>query len=88
MTGKLHVSNTSGQFWVNDANTPLRYARAKSYGRGIHVTLVACWPNCIFKNKCSINDPLGHVVDLMATIIELTQTSYLLSDNRRELNDL
>lgn len=65
-----------GPNWANVANTPYRLWKSQSAEGGIHTPMIAYWPAGI-KNKGSINkDRVGHVMDFMATFIELAGTAY------------
>jgi len=64
-----------GPRWANVANTPYRYWKAESFEGGIHTPMIAFWPDGI-KQKGSITDQIGHVMDFMATFIELAHAKY------------
>lgn len=65
-----------GERWANVANTPYRSWKAESYEGGIHTPLVAFWPKGITAAKGSITAHTGHVMDFMATVVELAKTTY------------
>lgn len=65
-----------GPRWANVANTPYRYWKAESFEGGIHTPLIAFWPDGIKMKKESITDQPGHVMDIMATFIDLAAASY------------
>jgi arylsulfatase len=48
----------------------------ESYEGGVHTPLIACWPKGISAEKGSVTDQVGHVMDFMATFVELAQTQY------------
>ncbi len=64
-----------GERWANVANTPYQYAKAQSYEGGIRTPMIAFWPKGI-STKGSMTDHWGHVMDFMATFIELAKTKY------------
>lgn len=64
-----------GPRWANVANTPYRYAKADSYEGGIHTPLIAWWPGGI-QRRGTIEGGTAHVMDLMATCIELAHAHY------------
>ncbi len=64
-----------GAVWANVANTPFRFWKAKSFEGGICTPLIAHWPKGI-KNKGKITEEMGHIMDIMATCIDLGQTNY------------
>lgn len=65
-----------GARWANVANTPYQEAKAESYEGGIRTPLIACWPVGIKQPKGSINSTTGHVMDFMATFVELAKAGY------------
>lgn len=65
-----------GEHWANVANTPFRYWKMESFEGGVHTPMIAHWPNGIKAEKGSVTDQVGHVIDLMATFIDLAQTDY------------
>lgn len=65
-----------GERWANVANTPYRYWKAESYEGGIHSPLVAYWPGGITAPKGSFSAQVGHVMDFMTTLSELTGAVY------------
>lgn len=68
--------NGIGKYWANVANTPFRYTKAKTYEGGICTPMVAHWPAGISSQANTINRSPGHVIDLMATCVELAHTKY------------
>lgn len=66
-----------GARWANVANTPFRYWKAKSYDGGICTPMIAHWPKAIDrKRNGSITTERGHVMDIMATCVELAGATY------------
>ncbi len=65
-----------GPMWANVANTPLRYWKAEVFEGGIATPLVAHWPSGLEARPGSVADQVGHVIDVMATCVELAGTSY------------
>ena len=66
-----------GPVWANVANTPFRFWKAKSYEGGICTPMIAHWPKGINKkNNGSITEEMGHVMDFMATCIDLGKAKY------------
>ena len=66
-----------GARWANVANTPFRYWKAKSYEGGICTPMNAHWPKGM--NRKSIggfNNEYGHVMDIMATCVDLAGAEY------------
>jgi arylsulfatase len=65
-----------GYRWANVANTPYQFAKAESYEGGVRTPLIAFWPAGIKVPRGSISDRIGHVMDFMATFVELAKAIY------------
>lgn len=65
-----------GAKWANVANTPFRFWKAKSYEGGICTPMIAYWPKGLKYNKGGITGQMGHVIDIMATCVDLAKASY------------
>ncbi|MDR1810507.1 MAG: arylsulfatase [Prevotella sp.] len=65
-----------GPEWANAANTPFRFWKARMYEGGICTPMIAHWPKGIRENVSGITPQLGHVMDVMATCIDLAETNY------------
>jgi arylsulfatase len=61
--------------WANVANTPFRFFKNYSYEGGIHTPLIAYWPHGIARTGRLVRQP-GHLVDFMATFIDLAGATY------------
>jgi arylsulfatase len=77
-----------GMRWANVANTPYRYAKAESYEGGIHTPMLAFWPAGITAVKGSTCRQTAHVMDFMATFLELAGTSYPTTFNTHPITAL
>uniref|UniRef100_UPI003340B351 arylsulfatase n=1 Tax=Pseudopedobacter sp. TaxID=1936787 RepID=UPI003340B351 len=64
-----------GQQWANAINTPFRYWKAKEYEGGINTPFIAYWPKGI-KGKNTFNSVPAHIIDLMATCIDISGAEY------------
>jgi arylsulfatase len=64
-----------GERWANVANTPYQFAKAQSYEGGIHTPMIAFWPKGI-SSKGAITNHIGHVMDFMATFMDVAQAKY------------
>lgn len=65
-----------GRYWANVANTPFRYWKARTFEGGIATPLIAHWPAGIRVAPGSINHSPGHVIDLMATCLDVAKADY------------
>ncbi len=66
-----------GQSWANASNTPFRYFKKWLHEGGIATPLIIRWPASIAKEReGKIVKQVGHLVDIMPTICELTGANY------------
>lgn len=66
-----------GAVWANVANTPFRFWKAKANEGGICTPMIAYWPKGIKKkNNGKVTEQMGHVMDIMATCIDLGKAQY------------
>ena len=64
-----------GLAWANASNTPLRGTKLGAFEGGIRTPLVARWPAVIHERGAITKQP-GHVIDFMATCLDLAGSSY------------
>ncbi len=60
--------------WANASNTPFRRYKHWVHEGGISTPLIAYWPGVIKPNQ--ITHQPGHVIDLMATCVDVGQATY------------
>lgn len=65
-----------GPEWANVANTPFRYWKAKAFEGGICTPCIAHWPKGIKAKRGSISNEMCHVIDIMATCVDITDSNY------------
>lgn len=65
-----------GPMWANAVNTPMRRWKAETFEGGICTPLIAHWPAGLGVDGGSITEQPGHVIDVMATCIDLAEASY------------
>lgn len=65
-----------GRHWANVANTPFRYWKMESFEGGVHTPMIAFWPAGISVEKGSVSHQVGHVMDFMATFIDIAEAEY------------
>ncbi|MDR1200143.1 MAG: arylsulfatase [Tannerellaceae bacterium] len=65
-----------GPEWANVANTPFRFWKAKMYEGGICTPMITHWPAGIKIEKGTICNDVCHIIDIMATCIELSESEY------------
>lgn len=61
--------------WANVSNTPFRMYKHYTHGGGIATPMIMHWPEKI-KTKGRITDQMGHVIDLMPTILDVAGVEY------------
>lgn len=64
-----------GRNWANVSNTPFRQYKSKNHEGGISTPLIAHWPKGI-KAKNELRDQPGHLIDVMATCVDLGGATY------------
>ncbi|MBI2823598.1 MAG: arylsulfatase [Planctomycetia bacterium] len=70
--------------WADAANTPYREHKMWIHQGGIASPLVVCWPAGI-KARGDLSRAVGHVIDLMPTMLELAGAAYPASLDGRQL---
>jgi len=64
-----------GRAWANAGGTPFRLYKKNSHEGGIATPLIAHWPAAITAKNTLCHTP-GHVIDVMATCVDLAGTTY------------
>lgn len=72
--------------WANASNTPFRLYKKWMHEGGIATPLIAHWPEVIEPNQ--ITHEVGHVIDIMPTLLELSGAEYPSELNGNELTPL
>lgn len=72
--------------WANASNTPFRLYKHWVHEGGIATPLIAYWPAVI--KKSSITHQPGHLVDIMATCVDVAGTTYPRTYKDREITPL
>ena len=62
--------------WANASNTPLRMFKSWVHEGGISSPLICHWPEGIKVPAGSVIDAPGHVIDLLATCVDLAEVEY------------
>ena len=76
-----------GFSWANLSNTPFRRYKHWVHEGGIATPLIAYWP-AVIKNKNSITNQTGHIIDIIATCVDIAQTKYPENYNGRSITPL
>jgi arylsulfatase A-like enzyme len=72
--GPDDVFQSNGLPWGNASNTPFRLFKHWAHQGGVATPLIASWPKGI--TKATITDQPGHVIDLMATCLDVAGATY------------
>ncbi|MDA2938026.1 sulfatase-like hydrolase/transferase [Acidobacteria bacterium AH-259-A15] len=65
-----------GPMWANASNTPFRYWKKEQYEGGVCTPLIVHWPDGITARPGSITHQPGHVIDILATCLEVAGAQY------------
>ena len=74
MAGPADTAIGYGRGWATVSNTPFREYKHWTHEGGISTPLIAHWPGVI--RPGSMTDQPGHLVDVMATFLDITRTRY------------
>ncbi len=86
LPGPQNTYASIGARWANVANTPFRFWKAKSFEGGICTPMIAHWPDGIKKRqRGGITSEMGHVMDIMATCIDLAGAEYPATYNGHDI---
>jgi len=75
LAGNDQTYHAYGPLWANVSNTPFREFKHWVHEGGIATPLIAHWPATI-KDRGQIRHQPGHVIDLMATVVDITGAEY------------
>ncbi len=87
MPGPENTYQSYGQAWANLSNSPFRFYKHWIHEGGISTPLVVHWPQGV-KDKGAIRHTPGYLPDIMATILDLTGTSYPKTYANRPIDPL
>lgn len=87
MPGPKDTYQSYGRPWANVSNAPFRKYKSQVHEGGIATPLIAHWPAGIERTGALERQP-GHIVDLMATAIDLAGASYPDSAQGSEIHPL
>ena len=85
LPGPQTVHAGIGPRWANAANTPFRLWKAKVHEGGINTPFIAHWPAGIEASPGSFTEQPGHVIDIMATALDLAGAEYPKTYDGREI---
>ncbi|WP_321290096.1 arylsulfatase [uncultured Sunxiuqinia sp.] len=68
--------NYIGRAWASASNTPFRYWKMESYEGGTATPFIIHWPKGLKGQENTINRGVAHVIDVMPTCLEVSDTDY------------
>ena len=74
--------------WANVSNTPFRLYKHWVHEGGISTPLIAHWPDGLEAEPGSITHEVGHIVDIMATAVDVADASYPGMHDGRSITSL
>ena len=87
MPGPADTYIAYGQGWGNVSNTPFREYKHFVHEGGISTPLIAHWPKAISR-KGELERQPGHLIDLMATCVDLSGASYPREFNGHDITPM
>jgi arylsulfatase A-like enzyme len=85
--GTAESFESYGLPWANASNTPFRLYKHWVHEGGISTPLIASWPAVIQKGGAITSQP-GHLVDLMATCVDVSGAEYPKTFQGREIQPM
>lgn len=85
MPGPEEVYQSYGPAWANASNTPFRRFKHWAEEGGISTPFIVRWPDRIKDGGRIEHRQVGHVIDLMPTVLELAGTPYPRQREGREI---
>jgi arylsulfatase A-like enzyme len=70
--------------WANASNTPFRLWKQFTHEGGISAPFIASWPGVI-RSRSGIDRTMGHVIDVMPTVLEAAGARYPRTFESREI---
>jgi arylsulfatase len=84
MPGPADTFAAYGRAWATLSNTPFRDAKLTAWEGGIRTPLIVRWPAVIQRGDRLTSQP-GHVIDLMATCLDVAGADYPATLDGRKL---
>ena len=88
LPGPQTVHSGIGPRWANVANSPFRGWKAGTYEGGIATPMIVHWPAGLSVPAGTITRQAGHVIDIMATLVEAAGATYPTLFEGREITPL
>lgn len=75
MAGSDQTYHAYGPVWANVSNTPFREFKHWVHEGGVATPLIAHWP-AVISDRGQIRHQPGHLIDIMATVVDITGATY------------
>ena len=87
MPGPYDTYQSYGVPWANVSNTPFRLYKSYTHAGGVATPLLAAWPAGI-ATRGELRRQVGHLPDLMATLVDVSGTAYPSAFRDQEITPL
>ena len=87
MPGAENTYQSYGTAWANLSNTPFRLYKHWTHEGGVSTPLICHWPGGI-QERGALRHTAGHLPDIMATIVDITGSSYPQAHNDHSIPSL
>jgi len=84
--GSPDTYGSYGPKWANLSNTPFRLFKSWVHEGGISTPFIVSWPDVIPKGETT--SQVAHIIDILPTILDVTDTEYPKSFNQTETTSL
>ncbi len=85
MPGPEEVYQSYGPAWANASNTPFRRFKHWTEEGGISTPFIVRWPDRVSRGGRIERGQVGHVIDLMPTVLELSGATYPRQRDGRDI---
>jgi arylsulfatase A-like enzyme len=75
LAGPVDVWQSYGTPWANVSDTPFRLYKHFTHEGGISSPFIVSWP-AVIKRKGQVADQLGHIIDVMPTLLDVAKAAY------------
>ena len=84
--GDVALPDSTGWAWAR--NTPFRYYKQNQFEGGISTPAIVHWPTGLTTKPGSITDEPAHLIDVMPTLVEITQSDFPSAWPNRDLRPI
>ena len=87
MSGPATTYMSYGESWANLSNTPYRKFKKSGHEGGVATPFIMHWPKKL-KKKNVLKKDVASIIDVLPTIVEISNTSYPLSYNGNKIQPM